>query len=57
MQAWLGALTTKQLEDPDMAPNANQVFRKWKNTHEKKIVYSVNKRAFTKAGPDRIGSD
>lgn len=55
MQAWLGALTTKQLEDPDMAPNANQVFRKWKNTQD--IVYSVNKRAFTKAGPDRIGSD
>ena len=27
-QAWLGALTTKPLEDPDMAPNANQVFRK-----------------------------
>ena len=40
-QAWLGALTTKQLEDPDMVPNANQVFRKWKNIPD--IVYSVNK--------------
>ena len=40
-QAWLGALTAKQLEDPDMAPNANQVFEKWKNIPD--IVYSVDK--------------
>ena len=39
-RAWLGALTTKQLEDPDMPPNANQVFRKWKNIPD--TVYSVN---------------
>ena len=26
-QAWLSALTSKQLEDPDMALNANQVLR------------------------------
>ena len=27
-QAWLSTLTSKQLEDADMAPNANQVLRK-----------------------------
>ena len=40
-QAWLSALMTKQLEDPYMRPNTNQVFRKWKNIPD--IVYSVNK--------------
>jgi len=50
-QTWLGALTTKQLEDQDMSPNANQLFRTWKNIPD--VVYSVNKKIRQQLLPTR----
>ena len=40
-QSWLGAYTTKQLQDNQMPPAAKQILKKWKNITD--IVYSVHK--------------
>ena len=40
-QSWLGAFTTKQLQDKQMPPTANPILKKWKNIPD--IVYSVNR--------------
>jgi hypothetical protein len=39
-QKWLGAFTTMQLEDKEMATDACKILRKWRNIPD--IVYSVN---------------
>lgn len=39
-QSWLGAYTTKQLQDKQMPPIANQIVKKWKNIPH--IIYSIN---------------
>ena len=40
-QKWFGAYTSKQRQDKQLPPTANQILKKWKNIPD--IVYSVNK--------------